>query len=121
MDNDQIIVRTEQKLSSYIDRGQIRGYVIKKDKLASIIDKQMGINANLDILTAHAAAEYLISEAFALHCEIIDNRDNAHKVIYGDIFGVLFHKVVYENELQEYGRALTVEYKKRYIEAFDNI
>ena len=111
----------EQRLSEYIDQGHIRGYTLKKDMISSLIIKHLDICKDDRELTARVVMEYLVSEAYAHHCEIDDIQDNAHKVIYGDIFGVLFHRAVFENDMKEYGKALTGEYKRRYIGAFDNI
>lgn len=117
----RIINSIEQKLSEYIDQGHIKGYGLKKDMIFSLIIKHSEICEDNKELISRVVMEYLVSEAYTHHCEINHTDDNAYMVIYGDIFGVLFHRAVYENDMHEYGKTLTGEYKRRYIEAFDNI
>jgi hypothetical protein len=109
-------------IENYLDRDIMKNYRIKEDLISDILDILKKEEYDDERVKNAAVMRYLLEESYNFHSSVSDgNEDNSYPVIYGDYFGMLYHRAVIDFEEFESNENLVSEYKKRCIEAFEKM
>jgi hypothetical protein len=110
------------KIENYLDRDILKNYRIKEELISDILDILKKEEYDDERRKNAAVMRYLLEESYNFHSSVSDEKaDNSYPVIYGDYFGMLYHRVVIDSEEFESNENLVSEYKKRCIEAFEKM
>ena len=109
-------------IEHYLDREIVKNYRIKQDIISDILDILKKEEYDGKRRKNAAVMHYLLEESYNFHSSVSDGKaDNSYPVIYGDYFGMLYHRAVIDFEEFELNESLVSGYKKRCIEAFEDM